>query len=69
MQLWLVKIHDDDFRWGRFVSAVVWADTPEQAEEITRTQLDEELPHGGDTRLIVSPAPDSGIAHYRNASS
>lgn len=67
MKLWLVKIHDDDFRWGHFVSAVVWADTPEQAEQTVRHsnlfEEDDEKP-----RLIVELAPQSGVAHARYAS-
>jgi hypothetical protein len=67
-KLWLVKIHDDDFRWSRFAAAVVWADTPDTAEQIVRARFGDDLPHGTDTRLTVSPAPDSGIVDYRYAS-
>lgn len=70
MKLWLVEIHDDDFEYDYFVSAVVWAETEPEAEQLirgaNRGYRDGEyaaLPRGEKTRLIVKPAPESGIVH------
>jgi hypothetical protein len=66
MKLWLVKIADGEFEYDCFVDGVVWADTPEEAEQLIRDNRDgmgDGLPHGDATRLIVEPAPTSGVAH------
>jgi hypothetical protein len=66
-KLWLVKIHDDDWDYDRFESAVVWADSAEEAERIVRAapryEGDEALWIANpDWRVIVTPAPTEGIA-------
>lgn len=36
MKLWLVEINYDDFEYDYFVDGVVWAETPESAEQFIR---------------------------------
>ena len=66
--LWLVEIHPDDFEYDHFVSAVVWAETAEDAELMIRAKYASEdwgfgLPKGVDTRLSVRLAPAAGVVH------
>lgn len=73
MKLWLVEIHEGDWDYDRFASAVVWAHTPEEAEQIIRGALrypdrqDEPIYAGElwvespDWRLNVTPAPTQGV--------
>lgn len=60
--LWLVEINHDDFEYDGFVSGVVWADSAEEAEQVLRTEVTG-LPRGDKTRLVVKPAPTSGVVH------
>jgi hypothetical protein len=62
VKLWLVEINHDDFEYDCFVSGVVWAET---AERLIREHgsADIDLPRGDRTRLVVKPAPESGIVH------
>lgn len=73
--LWLVTIHEDDWDYDRFVSAVVWAETADEAERIMRSHV--HTPKGTWSwqtedklwiedpawRLSVEPAPAEGVAH------
>jgi hypothetical protein len=67
VRLWHVRIDDDDWDYDRFEDAVVWAETPEQAEEIMRREV---RPEGGRVdlwiespqwRLHVQPAKTTGV--------
>lgn len=60
-KLWLVKIHPDDFEYDEFVSGVAWGETAEDAEQAIRANGT--LPKGEKTRLLVEPAPTSGVVH------
>lgn len=68
-KLWLVEIHEDDFEYDCFASAVVWGDTPEEAEQTIRAAGDLpwdsgeriDLPRKERTRLTVKPIPTSGV--------
>jgi hypothetical protein len=62
LTLWLVEIHEDDFEYDCFVSGVVWAETPEEAERLMRSGVTS-MPQGDKTRLTAKPAPLSGIVH------
>jgi len=72
-QLWIVRVHEDDFDYDFTESVVVWAGTPDAAERTVReahTHPDDyvwsamRLPLGPvNTRLIVEAAPTSGIVH------
>lgn len=64
MKLWLVRIHDDDWDYDRFVSAAVWAETAEDAERIMRAEpwSDREMWIGSPSwRLTVGPAKTDGV--------
>jgi hypothetical protein len=66
--LWLVKIHEEDWDYDFFDSAVVWADTAEQAEQIIRDaprydgEPDSRWIQNPDWRLHVEPANTEGVA-------
>lgn len=73
MKLWLVEIHEDDWDYDRFESAVIWAHTPEEAEAYIRAAarypdrqedpiLAAEQWIEGNWRLTVTLAPTDGIA-------
>jgi len=62
-KLWLVEIHEDDFEYDFFVSAVVWGESAEDAESTLRAADDIGLPQGDKTRLIVKPAATTGVVH------
>lgn len=67
MRLWLVRIHEDDFEYGYFVSAVVWAKTEKAAKAMIMTaaedrdvdgeRIDLPRPGGSRVRLTVSEIP------------
>lgn len=61
-KLWLVEIDYDDFEYDYFVSGVAWGETAEEAEQVIRADGGA-LPKGDKTRLIVKPAPTSGVVH------
>lgn len=68
--LWHVRIDEDDWGYDRFAEAVVWAETPERAEEIIRSAIwhDDKLwIENPDWRLHVQPANSDGVAlvHWR----
>lgn len=68
-KLWLVEIHEDDIDYDRFRSAVVWAETPEEAEALMRadtnnyTTVKPEHWVYPSWRLVVTEAPSVGVAH------
>ncbi len=75
MKLWLVEIHEDDFEYDCFVSAVVWANDEQGALDLIydagrRASSDDEhiyLSRGGNPRLtareISVPASAPCIVH------
>lgn len=72
--LWLVSIAEGDWDYDRFASAVVWAETAEEAESIVRAEVrvpagtyewrteDELWIEDPAWSLVVAPAPTSGVA-------
>lgn len=73
--LWHVEIDEEDWDYDRFVSAVVWAETPEEAEQIVRVAKwpdrgilpddpPEPLIERPEWRLHVTPAPTEGVALF-----
>lgn len=62
-KLWLVEIHEDDFEYDCFVSAVVWGESAEDAERTVRSDVKSGLPQGDKTRFTVAPAPATGVVH------
>jgi hypothetical protein len=73
--LWHVRIDDADWDYDRFSEALVWAETPEQAEQIMRREVWHSNGPGHerlwidnpDWRLHVQPAKADGVAlvHWR----
>lgn len=68
--LWLVEIGEDEFEYDFFVSAAVWGETPEAAEQALRAHMAEltaaglhGLPRGPETVLVVTPATSTGVVH------
>lgn len=73
MNLWMVEIDEADWDYDNFVSAVVWAETAEQAEQIVRAERrypaeaadswrgDRLWIEKPEWRLHVRPAPIEGV--------
>lgn len=63
--LWHVRIDKSDWDYDRFQEALVWAETPERAEEIIRQEIqyDDVLwISNPEWRLHVQPAKTEGVA-------
>lgn len=72
-KLWHVEIHEDDWDYDNLESAIVWAETEEEADRLVRALEWEPTPgvekprsmfaSPETVRLVVTPAKTEGVVH------